>query len=137
MSKPKEDWWSNAVRMVANYPRRKAEYEELHAQSLVAEMSGMPSGNGISRTTENIALRQMAPLKQQEYDAVKKAIEITKQMPNGDKRMELITEMYWKGKRKYIKNVIYRIGVGEATGKRWHARFIQLVGRFVGYTTES
>lgn len=133
MSKPRDDWWPNAVRMVTNYPNRKREYEELHSQSLVAEMSGMPSGNSVSRSTENVALREMPPMKQQEYDAVTRAIEITKLLPDGEKRMELISRMYWQGGKLGINDVVYKIGIGEATGKRWHARFIRIVGECVGY----
>ena len=133
MSKPRDDWWVSAVRMVINYPKRKEEYEDIHSQSLTAEISGMPSGNGVSRTTENIALRELSPMKQIEYDAVTKAIEATKRMPNGDKRLEMISLMYWKGKRLYIKDVIQTVGVAEATGRRWHARFIKLVGKNAGY----
>lgn len=133
MSKPRFDWWSNAVQMVVNYPTRKKEYEDLHSQSLTAGMSGMPSGTSISRTTESVALREMPPMKQKEYDAVTRAIEITKFLPDGEKRLELITRMYWKGGRLGIRDVIYHIGIGEATGKRWHARFIRIVGECVGY----
>lgn len=133
MSKPRDDWWVNAVRMVRNYPARKAEYEELHAQSLVTDMSGLPKGGNVSRTTEAIALRQMPPMKQREYDAVTRAIAITRLMPLGDKRMELIEQMYWKGNKRNIADVIYQIGIAEPTGKRWHARFIRLVGECIGY----
>lgn len=134
MSKPRDDWWSNAIRMVMNYPNRVREHNALHSQSLVAEMSGMPSGHGVSRTTENIALMEMPPMKQKEYEAVTRAIEITKLLPDGDKRMELISRMYWQGGKLGIGDVVYQVGIGEATGKRWHARFIRIVGECVGYT---
>lgn len=133
MSKPRYDWWVSAVRMVRNYPARKAEYEELHSQSLTADASGMPKSNGASRTTEDIVLRQMAPMKQQEYDAVTRAVNITRLLPSGDKRIELIARMYWKGRKLRIDSVIYGLGVAEATGKRWHSAFIRLVGECAGY----
>lgn len=133
MSKPRDDWWSNAVRMVRNYPARKAEWEALHSQSLTADFSGMPKGGGVGRTTEEIALRQMPPMKQQEYDAVTRAIEITRLLPFGDKRIELIERVYWRGQKLPISKVIYQIGIAEATAKRWHARFIRQVGECVGY----
>lgn len=133
MSKPRDDWWSSAVRMVRNYPARKAEYEKLHEQSMTMDMSGMPKGGGASRTTENIVLRQMAPMKQQEYDAVTRAIEITKLLPRGDDRIKLIKRMYWEGRKLRIDSVVYGLGVAEATGKRWHGAFIRLVGECVGY----
>ena len=137
MSKPRYDWWPSAIRAVINYPRRKMEYEELHSQSLVAEMSGMPSGTSVSRSTENIALREMAPMKQKEYDAVTRAIEITRLLPDGEKRMALITQMYWKGKKLRIADVVYSVGIGEATGRRWHARFILTVGECLEYLIEA
>lgn len=133
MSKPRNDWWSNAVRMVRNYPSRKAEYERLHSQSLSADMSGMPRGGDKARTTENIALLQMAPMKQAEYDAVTRAIEITKLLPNGEERVQLIQRMYWSGRKLNINDVVFDLYIAEATGKRWHSSFIRLVGECVGY----
>lgn len=133
MSRPRYDWWYNAVRMVRNYPARKQEYDELHRQSVVADMSGMPRGHGGSRTTEDIVLRQMAPAKQREYDAVTRAIEVTRLLPDGDKRVELIRRMYWSGRKLTINAVIMSVGVAECTGKRWHGAFISLVGECFGY----
>lgn len=134
MSNTGNDWWSNVTRMVRNYPARKAEYEALHQQSLVAETSGMPRGGGASRTTENIALRQMPPMKQQEYDAVNRAVEITRLLPNGELRLELIRRMYWQGKKLRIEDVVSGIGIAQATGWRWHAAFIRVVAQCIGYT---
>lgn len=133
MSKPKYDWFRNAVCTVRNYPARKEEYEELHKQSITANISGMPKGNNVSRSAETIALRTMAPMKQKEYEAVKKAIQATKMLPNGDKRMELIRRKYWQGKELAIKDVIPHIHIAQATGDRWHGEFIRLVGEFMEY----
>lgn len=134
MSTPRYDWWSNAVRMVRNYPARKKMHKDLLEQSITADMSGMPKcSGGISRTVENIALRQMAPAIQQEYDAVTRALEITRLLPCGEKRVELIDKMYWRGRKLNIDDVITEIGVAEATGKRWHGAFIRLVGECFGY----
>lgn len=119
--------------MVRNYPVWKAQYIELHSQSCVAELSGMPHSGNVSRTTENIALQQLPKAIQNEYDAVSRAIDITMLMPDGEKRVELIRLMYWKGKKQDIDDVIHSIGVAEATGKRWHGAFIQLVGECAGY----
>ena len=134
MSNPKEDWWPVAVRVVRNYPARKAEYEELHRACLTAPVSGMPGSSDVARSTENIALRKMPPQKQREYEAVSRAIDVTKRLPDGAKRLELIQRMYWNGRRLYIGQVIYQIGISEATGKRWHARFIRIVGEYLEYT---
>lgn len=133
MSNPRDDWWPNAVRMVRNYPARKAEWEDLHRQNLTANLSGMPKAGTAGRSTEEVALRQMPPMKQHEYDAVTRAVAITKLLPDGDKRIELIDRVYWRGKKISLNRVIYRIGIGEATAKRWHAQFIRQVGECAGY----
>ena len=116
-----------------NYPAWKAELEEIQSQSVIAGEGGLPSGGEVSRKTENIALRQLPPAKQREYDAVSRAIEITSMLPDGDRRVNMIRQMYWKGKKLDISDVIYRIGVAEATGKRWHGAFIYLVGECLEY----
>ena len=133
MSTASNDWWCNVTRMVRNYPARKKEYEALHSQSLVADTTGMPKGGGASRATEDIALREMPPMKQKEYEMVTRAVEITRMLPNGELRMELIRRMYWSGKKLRIEDVIDSVGVAEATGKRWHSAFILLVAECVGY----
>lgn len=133
MSKPKDDWFKNAVWTVRNYPARKQEYEELTSPKVTASISGMPGGGGVSRTVENLALREMAPMKQKEYEAVTKAIEVTRLLPNGDLKVKLISLMYWQGKKLDIQGVVPRIPVAEATGVRWHGAFIRLVGEFMGY----
>lgn len=136
MSRYENDWWRNAVWAVRNYPARKAEYDELHRQALNQKLTGMPSGGGSGRTTENIALRQMPPMKQTEYDAVTRAISITRGLPYGDQRLDLINRMYWQGKKLNITQVIYQVKVAEATGKRWHNRFIRTVGECLGYISQ-
>lgn len=134
MSTARNDWWSCAIRMVRNYPARKAEYEALHIQSIVSENSGMPKGGNASRTTENIALREMPPMKQREYEAVSRAVEITLLLPSGEERMELIRRMYWHGKKLRIRDVVYNLHISDKTGERWHSSFIRLVGQCIGYT---
>ena len=133
MSSPKHPWWSTARQAVRNYPIWKAELEQLHSQSVTAGEGGLPSGGEASRKTENIALRQLPPAKQREYDSVNRAVEITSLMPDGDRRVEMIRQMYWRGNKMDISAVVYRIGIAEATGKRWHGAFIYLVGECLEY----
>ena len=120
MSQARYDWWYNAVWMVRNYPTRKQEHEafckHLHE-------------------TASPRMRQMAPAKQREYDAVTRAIEVTRLLPDGDKRVELIRRMYWSGRKLTINAVIMSVGVAECTGKRWHGAFIRLVGECFGYAS--
>ena len=133
ISKPRYDWWVPVIWCVRNYPNRKKEYEQLHSQSVTASSEVSVRADGINRRTENIALRQLPLVKQNEYDAVTKALEITKMMPDGEKRIELIRRMYWSGKKLRVTDVIMHIGISDITGWRWHGAFIKLVGTLLGY----
>ncbi len=115
MSMPRNDWWSNAISMVRNYPSRKCMCEDLQ-QSGVAGASTAPE----------MILR--------EYEAVRMAIELTRKIPDGELHIKLIELMYWKSRKQNIRDIVYRLGISEATGKRWHGDFIRMVGRCVGYT---
>lgn len=136
MSSPRYDWWQSAVWAIRNYPKRESEYEELHRINITAQIGGVPGGHDVSRTTENVALRTMPPMKQIEYEAVQKAVVKTQKLHDADKRIELIRRMYWQGRKKSIYQVIYQVGVSEATGKRWHKRFVKTVGECMGFTEE-
>lgn len=133
MSKPREDYFPNAVWTIRNYPARLEEYKELHRQEMSFRMSGVPGNGDISRTVESIALRQMAPMKQAEYEAVTKAISVTKMLPDGDLRVELIRRMYWGKKKVAMKNIFPALYIAEATATRWHGAFVRLVAEFMGY----
>jgi hypothetical protein len=133
MSKPKDDWFKNAVWTIRNYPARQKEYEELHRQAMAFQMSGMPGTCDVSRTAENIALREMAPMKQTEYEAVTNAIAVTNMLPDGELRIKLIRKMYWGKKKVEMKYVFPQLNIAEATATRWHGAFVRLVGEFMGY----
>ena len=133
MSKPKDDWFYTVVGIVRNYPERKREYTELHEQSMSAEITGMPRGSGTTRTTEMFAIREMAPMKQKEFEAVRAAVEVTKRLPNGEIRIELIRRVYWQNGKSTLKAVYPQLHIAQATAERWHGAFIRLVGEFLGY----
>ena len=136
MSRYKFDWWPQAIWAVRNYPARKDEYEEMQEQSLSQKLTGMPGGIGVTRAVENIALKQMAPQKQREYEAVKRAIDTTMKLEYGQKRKDLIEMVYWKGGKLPITQVMYQVNAGDALAKRWHREFIFLVGKNIGYIRE-
>lgn len=127
MSKPRYIWWSYAKAMIRQYPMLKGEYDELHRQSTAAPIVGIHGGNDISRCTEAVALRQLPPARQREYDAVTKAIELTKRRQNGEIRLALIDMVYWKGTTN-IAGAALRLFVDERTAKRYHGDFVRLVG---------
>lgn len=117
--------------MIRAYPARKREYEELHQQSMTAQMTGMPGGGGVSRATENIAVRELPYTKQREYEAVKRAVEITMNLPNGSQRMKIIDLVYWK-RSHTVEGAAMKVGYSTDRGKQLHGEFVRLVAKNYG-----
>lgn len=131
MSKPRYPWWGYVRNMIKAYPDRKREHEELHRQSLTAQINGMPGGGGASRSTENIAVRELPFTKQREYEAVKRAIETTQNFPNGKQRMKIIDLVYWK-KSHTVEGAAMKAGYSPDRGKQLHGEFVRLVAKYYG-----
>lgn len=132
MSKPRYTWWGYVRGIIRKYPELKREYEELHRQAITVSMSGMPgSAGGVSRKTENIAVRELPYTKQREYEAVKRAIETTKTMQNGSQRLRIIELVYWK-KSHTVEGAAMRVGYSADRGKQLHGEFIRLVAKNYG-----
>ena len=134
MSKPREYWWSYAKGMIKHYPENKRAYEELHRQNITADLSGMPSGGGGgSRTTENIALKQLPQNKQKELEAVEKAIKITSRMKNGKERMGVVDLVLWK-KSHTVEGAAMKLHICKSQALSFHADFVWLVAEKYGLT---
>ena len=127
MSKPRYGWWSYAKHMVRQYPELKKEYDLLHNQRITAEMTGMPGTKAVSRSTEKTAIRELPPARQREYDAVRKAIEKTKQMRTGRERLAVVEIVLMKGTHN-IAGAAMKIHVSQVTANRYHSDFVRLVG---------
>ena len=132
MSKPRYRWWGYIRNVIRAYPELKKEYEELHQQSVTANTSGMSGGNGVSRGTENVALRELPRTKQKEYDAVYRAIEITKRMPNGHIRLKIIDLVFWK-ETKNLRDAGDSVGYAYKTARKIQGDFIKLTADLYGY----
>lgn len=138
MSKPKYRWWGFVRRMIRDYPSLKQQWEDIHEQTITADISGMPRGGSASRTVETIALRQLPDDDDQKaFDAVSKAIEITSLKPTGEERLTLIKFMYWSKKNLTAKGAAAHIHVEYITAKRWHGDFVRLVGKCHGFKLSS
>ena len=133
MSKPRYIWWSYAKAMIRQFPELKKEYKDLHEQTVTASMTGMPGCGGTSRTTETIALKQLTPVKQKEYDSVNEAIKLTRRMPTGKDRLMVIKFVYW-GKQLTIEGAAQKIPCSKETAWRYHRDFVRLVGKCHGLT---
>ena len=133
MSKPRYMWWGFARKMIRAYPELKQAWNDLHSQSMTTDYSGMPKGGSAGRTVESIALRQLPPDDQKVYDAVSKAVEITKRRPDGSDRISLIRYVYWHKKQHTVKDAALQVPVSKRTAERWHSEFVRLVGKCYGF----
>lgn len=133
MKKQRYRWWRFIRRVIREYPALKEEYEELHRQSLSADTSGMPKGSVAGRTVESIALRELPPDDQKDYDAVTQAIRITKHRSDGEQRLALIQYVYWYEKEHTVKDAAPVLNISESTAKRWHGEFVKQVAKFRGF----
>ena len=131
MSKPRYDWWPYVKGMIRRWPKLKEKYSDLHSQSVVASLSGMPSGTSVSRSTENVALRELPTTEQREFEAVRKAIETTERYDNGLDRLRIINLVLWK-QTHTIEGAADMVHCSCRTARRWHSEFIRTVAAYYG-----
>lgn len=132
MSRPRYRWWGFAKNMIRDFPTVEEAWNDIHSQSITANMSGMPRGGGSGRTVETVSLRQLPPEDQKLYDAVTLARAYTMLRSNGAHRMKLIRLTYWGEKRLLIKDAALLIPISYDTAKEWHGDFVELVGKCYG-----
>ena len=131
MSRPRYNWWPFALNMVRDYPYRKREFDALHEQKITASATGLPGGGGSSRTVEQIALRQLPKQEQKEYDTVHQAVQRTRQMKDGEYRLQVVKLTLWQN-RYTIPGAAMRLNIPEDRAKRYRWEFIVLVGYLYG-----
>lgn len=131
MSKPRYRWWPYIKSVIRAFPELKKEYEDLHEQSITANMSGMPGGGGVSRGTEDIAVRELPYTMQREYESVRRAIEKTRLYKNGRERLAIIDLVYWK-KSHTLEGAAYKVGYSYDRAKQIHREFVVTVATYYG-----
>lgn len=125
MSKP--DWWYHARQITRKYPKLQKQLEELRSQNITPHMNGMPGGGDISRSTEQTALRELPDkTDRDDYRAVDTAVQITRQYPNGDKRLKIIDLLIWKNSHTMDGAAMVTHYSRDAV-KDFHAAFLSLV----------
>lgn len=133
MSSPRYRWWGFVRRMIRDYRSLKIQYDDLHTQRITAGASGMPRGSGNSSVVENLALRQLPADDQKVYDAVSRAVEITRLLPDGELKLALIRFVYWGQGQRRVEDVPLVLPISHRTAIRWHGDFVRLVGKCYGF----
>lgn len=127
MSKPRDDWWDYAKRMIRKYPALKRDFEDLHSPSITANTTGVPGSGAAPRATENAALRSLPQPYQSWYDAITGAIWITQRYPNGSLRLAVVDLVLWR-QTHTIAGAAQRLHCSERSAKEYHRDFIRLAG---------
>ena len=101
--KPMKIWWTYAKAMIRQYPQIKNDGE----------------------------IKKLSPIKQKEFEAVKKAIELTQKRRNAESRMQVIEAVLWN-KGCTLAQAATRLYLSEGSAFRYHCDFILLVGECYG-----
>ena len=131
MSKPRYDWWPYVKDMIRRYPQLKERHNDLHTSSAISNYSGERGSPQTSRTTENVAVRELPSTSQREYEAVRRAIETTEHYNNGRDRLRIIKLVLWDGTHT-LDGAALSVPCSERTAKRYHGEFIRMVASFYG-----
>ena len=119
--------------MIRWYPELHKELNDLHQQATTAQLSGMPSSGGSSRSLENIALKQLPRDQQQIHDAVHTVTERYRHSREGCEHLHLIQFMYWSIKPMPMASAALHLHISEPTAKRWHGAFVRAVAKAYGF----
>lgn len=132
MSSPRYYWWSYVRAMVRNYPILKASLEELHEVKVTAVYGlNAGGGGGISRPTEQAAIRELPTTEQREYEAVKRALAFYGEKAYGADFLRFVKLYYWQ-RRGTLAEVARRVNVAKPTLWNWNRQFVMAVARNYG-----
>lgn len=134
MSKPRYRWWGYVRNVIRAYPSLCEKYDDLKSQSMIAKYDAQPGCGVATRTVEALALRELIPQEQKEFEAVRNAIDATLRYDTGTERMELIKRAYFSGGQHRLTDVGAGLHIAEATAWRWHADFVRQVAGYLGLT---
>lgn len=135
MSRPRYDWWPYVKGMIRRYPELKAEYADLHKQSITPNYAGIPGNGSARRTVEDVAIRELPKTRQREYEAVRQAVETMKHITASQDRIKVIDLVFWK-RSHTLEGAALMIPCSYRTARRYHTEFIMLVAGYYGLLDE-
>ena len=132
MSSPRYDWWPYVKGMIRRYPELCVRQEELRRTRMSPNLTGMPGAHGqASDPVADAALRELPEINRRELEAVRRAIEETRTMPNGKERLEMVRLVFWK-RTQTFEGAAMKCHVSYVTARRWHGEFIKGVAQTFG-----
>lgn len=122
-------WWTYVKHILTEYPALCGELEEKKNPHITAKYKEYIKGKGlISRPVEQLVTVELSPNKQKKYEAVTKAILLTREMypENAENRLKIIEWVYFT-KEYTVNGAAMQIPCHLNTASRWQADFIRLV----------
>lgn len=132
MSHYRHWWYPNISRALKAYPSLIAKKDDIQRLNIIAKYSGEPSGGGASRSTEEIAIRDLPPAEAALVDAISSAMDEISRRRDGDYIVRLIDLVYFK-QTHTIQGAAAVLNMSEKTARRRHGDFIILTARKLGY----
>lgn len=135
-------WRKDTRAIIRTYPELKRREREMKEISVVANYGTpaivggermnvlLPGGGTASRTTEDVALRQLSPDDQRALDAVSNAIQTTMRYRNGNLRVKIIDLVYWRQSHT-LEGAAQTVHVSLKTAQGWHSAFVELVDAYL------
>lgn len=127
MSHPREPWWGYVKNVIRKYPYYQAELKRIKSAKVTPTYS---KGGGVGkscRKTELTALRSLPPRDQERYEAVEKALQKTKRMPDAELRLKFLDMTYFSRNRTTVQGAAMRLYVSYSTAIRWNKDFAYMV----------
>lgn len=125
-------WWRpSVVDALHAYKRLKEERESLKSTSMTANYNSMPKGSDPSRTTENIAMRQLPEDEERWVDAIDGAVEEVRTWKDGEEVIKIVELLDFKRSHS-IDGVAYALHMHRNTVIQKRTRFIDVVARRKG-----
>lgn len=132
MSHYRHWWYPNISRALKAYPSLIAKKDDIQRCNIIAKYSGEPSGGGASRSTEEIAIRDLPPAEASLVDAISSALDEVSRRRDGDYIVRLIDLVYFR-QTHTIQGAAAVLHMSEKTARRRHGDFIILTARKLGY----
>jgi len=132
MSKYRHWWRPNVERALKVYPFLKAKKADMQSGSSTANYSGMPRSGDVSRTTEQLATRQLSPQEEKLIDAVDRAIEEIRRHRDGADVLRIVEMVDFK-RSHTMDGAALAIHMHRVTASNKRTRFVDMVGKNMGW----
>lgn len=123
------NWWRPAVVCaIRQYPELKNRKMDKQQANMVANYSAMPRSGAPARTTENLAVRQLAPREEEILHAVEKAMQDFSRQRDGKEVLQIVRWVDFEA-RYTVSGAAMALYMHRKTAERKRSRFIDAVAK--------